>query len=79
MKSRKVSISDIPRPPGYEQKQGEHHWLDIFDCDGHYFGRVILQWAPSAQKWCHSGNLGTGMYCEQVNEYWKYVCKQEMP
>jgi hypothetical protein len=68
-----------PTPPTFQIKQAEHHWLDIFDSDGHYFGRVILQWAPSAKKWCHSGNVGTDIYLENVDENWKYVCKQEMP
>lgn len=69
---------NIPKPPIHHIKNAEHHWLDIFDCDGHYFGRVILQWNPGIQLWSHSGNVGTGMYVP-VNEYWKYVCYQSMP
>jgi hypothetical protein len=71
-------VLKMPTPPLFESKQANHYWLDIFDCDGHYFGRVILQWAPGAKKWCHSGNLGTDIYVP-VSEHWKLVCKQEMP
>ena len=71
-------MAKIPQPPNQFLKTGEHHWLDHYDCDGHYFGRVILQWAPSAKQWVHSGNLATGQYVF-VTEYWQYVCHQPMP
>ena len=54
----------FPTPPKHELKSANHHWLDVYDSDGHYFERVIRQWAPQAQKWCHSGNVGTGIYTE---------------
>lgn len=68
----------IPQPPNNEIRQSNHYWLDHYDCDGHYFERIILQWAPSAKRWCHSGNVGTGMYVP-ITEYWKIVCKQDIP
>lgn len=69
---------NIPKPSGNELRMANHHWLDHYDYDGHYFGRVILQWCPVAQKWAHSGMVGTNSYVH-VTEYWKYVCKQEIP
>lgn len=68
----------IPQPPGWMAMQAGHHWLDHFDSDGHFHGTVVLQWAPSAKKWCHSGNVGTGMYVD-VTEHWRYSAECPMP
>lgn len=66
-----------PVPPGYEIRAAGHHWLDHYDSDGHYFGRVVLQWNPAAKKWSHSGNVGTGMYV--ITSNWKYVAPCPIP
>jgi hypothetical protein len=66
-----------PKPPGHHAKLGGHHWLEVFDTDGHSFGLVVLQWNPGAQRWSHSGNVGTGMYLDTRS--WKYVADCPMP
>lgn len=66
-----------PVPPGYEIRAGGHHWLDRYDSDGHYFGRVVLQWNPGAKKWSHSGNVGSNMFVNTSN--WKYVAPCPIP
>jgi hypothetical protein len=66
-----------PVPPSKFLKMGAHHWLEVIDCDGHSFGLVVAQWAPSAKKWCHSGNLGSGMYLNTM--YWRYHSHCPMP
>lgn len=63
-----------PVPPNKYIKGGYHHWLEKYDCDGHFFGLIVLQWNPGAKRWSHSGNLGTEWYINTEN--WKYhsVC-----
>lgn len=65
-------------PPSRYLKMGEHHWLEIVDSDGHSYGLIVLQWAPGVQRWCHSGNLGTGIYRE-VPSTWRYVGPCPLP
>lgn len=68
-------VPSEPIPPN--TKTAEHHWLEVFDSDGHSFGLVVLQWNPGAKRWSHSGDIGTGIY---VNTYgWKYIAKCPMP
>jgi len=64
-------------PPLHHSKLALHHWLDAFDCDGRYEGRIVLQWNPGALRWSHSGNVGTGHYVD--TKYWKYVGLCVMP
>jgi hypothetical protein len=66
-----------PKPPVNMIKQAEHHWLDSYDSDGHFFGTYVLQWAPGVNRWCHSGNVGTGMYVNTY--YWSYNSHCKMP
>lgn len=63
--------SKEPRPPGREIRLAGHHWLDDFNMDGQFCGRVVLQWNPGAKRWSHSGMVGTGSYVD--TSYWKYV------
>lgn len=70
-------FQDEPQPPGNEIKLANHHWLDHYDSDGHYFGRIVLQWNPGAKRWSHSGNVGTSMYVS--TRHWKYVCTCSIP
>ena len=65
-------------PPNYHIKLAGHHWLEKIDMDGHSFGLIVLQWNPGAQKWSHSGNVGTGAYVE-VPDSWKYIAECPMP
>jgi len=69
---------DFPKPPATEIKFAHHYWIDHYDSDGHYHGCTVLQWAPGANQWCHSGNLATGMYV-YVSEHSKINSKAEMP
>lgn len=69
--------SKEPKPKGHELRTAGHHWLDDFDMDGHFFGRIVLQWNPGAQRWSHSGNVATGMYVDTT--YWQYVCPCSIP
>lgn len=66
-----------PKPPVLHLRTAGHHWLDIYDIDGHYFGRVVLQWQPGVQKWCHSGDVATG--CDLTTRNWRYVAPCPMP
>ena len=72
-----MAFDTEPKPPSKYLRTAEHHWLDIFDGDGHFFGMVVLQWAPGAQRWCHSGNVGTGMFVPTQN--WRYKTHCQMP
>jgi hypothetical protein len=58
-------------PPIKYLKTADHHWIDKYTYDGEYQETVVLQWAPGAQKWCHSGEVGTGIYA-YIGENWKY-------
>lgn len=76
-KTKTISIPSIepavegePIPPKWHARTAEHHWLLNTDMDGHTFGLVVLQWCPSARRWTHSGNVGTGMYVP--TKYWVY-------
>lgn len=64
-----------PVPPRI--KAPAHHWLEVFDSDGHSFGIVVAQWNPGAQRWSSSGNVGTGAYLH--TEHWRYVAPCPMP
>lgn len=64
-----------PLPPN--PKAGEHHWLEVRDSDGHSFGLVVAQWNPGAQRWSHSGMVGTGLYLS--TEHWRYVARCPLP
>lgn len=66
-----------PKPLGYDVRLAGHHWLDDYDMDGHFFGRVVLQWNPGVERWSHSGNVATGMYVDTT--YWRYVCPCPIP
>lgn len=74
---RRLRSPAEPTPPANMMKMAEHHWLDNYDSDGHYFGTFVLQWAPGANRWCHSGNVGTGMYVN--TQCWKYNSHCKMP
>ena len=37
-----------PLPPIQYQRTAEHHWLDVFDIDGHFHETVVLQYNPGA-------------------------------
>ena len=52
----------IPTPVGHYKKMALHWWVDLYDYDGRYTETVCLQWAPNARMWCHSGDLGTGIF-----------------
>jgi hypothetical protein len=64
-----------PFPP--HPKAADHHWLEVFDMDGHSFGLVVAQWNPGARRWSHSGLVATGMYLE--TRHWRYVAPCPMP
>ena len=66
-----------PTPPPNHIRHCGHHWLDVFNSDGEYGGRVILQWNASVMRWSNSGMVGTGIYINTGG--WKYVCSQEIP
>lgn len=66
-----------PQLLDWQSKLGGHHWLIEYDYDGRAKDTVVLQWAPGAQRWCHSGNLGTGQYVD--TQGWKYLCPCKMP
>ena len=66
-----------PKPPTKYLRTADHHWLDDYDCDGHYFGRIVLQWNPGAERWSHSGMVATGSYVDTKN--WRYVCHCPIP
>ena len=73
-----VTIEAVePAPPLKYSKSAGHHWLDAFDCDGHYKGRIVLQWNPGAKRWSHSGHVGSNIYVNA--RYWKYIGHCEMP
>jgi hypothetical protein len=64
-----------PIPP--HPKAANHHWLQQVDFDGNLGETVVLQWNPGAQRWSHSGNVGTGIYIN--TEGWRYVAPCPMP
>lgn len=64
-------------PPNNELKLANHHWLEVWDSDGHFFEFVVLQWNPVAKRWSHSGNVATGLYVN--TEGWRYSCKCPLP
>ena len=66
-----------PKPPVGHDRLAGHHWLDVYDGDGHYFGTRVLQWNPGAKKWSHSGEVATGLYVETT--YWVYNQPCPMP
>lgn len=66
-----------PQPPTKHIRTADHHWLDRYDIDGHFHHRVVLQWNPSAKRWSHSGNVGTGIYVN--TQYWRYVAPCLIP
>jgi hypothetical protein len=43
-----------------------HYWIQLVDSDEHYHSKIVLQWAPNAKRWCHSGNLGTDIYANHI-------------
>ena len=65
------------KPPVKDLKRAEHHWLEVLDSDGHSFGLIVLQWNPGAQRWSHSGMVGTGIYVD--TSYYRYVAQCPMP
>lgn len=69
--------SKEPKPPGREMLIAGHHWLDEYDMDGHFFGRIVLQWNPGAKRWSHSGMVATGSYVDTT--YWRYVAPCPIP
>lgn len=66
-----LKVDKEPKPPINHIRFAGHHWLDDYDSDGHFFERVVLQWNPGAQRWSHSGMVGTGSYVN--TSYWRYV------
>lgn len=66
-----------PKPPKQFLKQGEHHWLNHIDFDGRVHETIVLQWNPVAQRWSHSGHVGTGTYVDTNG--WEYVAHCPMP
>ena len=66
-----------PVPPGHLARLAGHHWLIETDFDGRRGGMIVLQWNPSAKRWSHSGNVGTGTYLNI--EGWEYVGVCPMP
>lgn len=55
-----LSPHDItPKPGPLHIKHAGHHWLDNYDFEGRYHGTYVFQWAPGAQQWFHSGEVGT--------------------
>lgn len=74
MIQEQVKVEPIP-PKG--QKLGGHHWLQEVDFDGRVMDTVVLQWNPGAQRWSHSGHVGTGVYVDTKG--WKYLAPCPMP
>lgn len=60
-----------PAPPVCMSRDAGHHWLEERDFDGHSFGYVIMQWQPTAKRWCHSGYVASGRDIDTRN--WLYV------
>ena len=65
------------KPPTQYLKGADHHWLEVLDTDGHSFGLIVLQWNPGAQRWSHSGMVGTGIYVDTT--CYRYVGLCPMP
>lgn len=74
---RDNSLESEPKPPGHHFRLGGHHWVQEVDFDGRRGETIVLQWAPGAQRWVHSGNLATGSYVNIAG--WKYVAECPMP
>ncbi len=70
-------IGAEPQPPKTHLRSAGHHWLKVFDINGHNFGIVVAQWNPGVQRWSHSGDVGTGRYLE--TGYWQYLAPCPMP
>lgn len=68
---------NLPEPKPPHPKSADHHWLQIRDFDGHDMGTVVLQWNPCAQRWSHSGDVGTGYYINTNG--WVYIAPCPMP
>lgn len=66
-----------PQPPVNQARFAEHHWLQQITYDGHYGSVIVLQWNPSAKRWSHSGDVGTGVYVDTGG--WRYLGPCEMP
>lgn len=63
------------QPPARYLKAAEHHWIEDIDSDGHLMQIVVLQWNPGAQRWSHSGYVGTGLYvCVGPKSKWLAHC-----
>lgn len=74
---RDNSLAPEPVPPGHHARLGGHHWVQEVDFDGRLGETIVLQWAPGAKRWVHSGNLATGSYVSISG--WKYVAECPMP
>jgi hypothetical protein len=66
-------------PPPQFMKMAENHW--IAKREGQYSGSnsiieiFVLQWNPGAQRWSHSGLVGTGMYVMLYDNFeWYAYC-----
>lgn len=66
-----------PVPIGFHAKLAGYHWLQEVDFDGRVMDTVVLQWNPGAQRWSHSGHVGTGIYVDTKG--WKYLAPCPMP
>lgn len=71
------NLSVEPQPPAKYMRRGDHHWLEVLDFDGRAQGLVVAQWNPGAQKWSHSGYVGSGIYLDTRG--WRYVAHCPMP
>lgn len=69
-----IKVEPVP-PKG--KKLGGHHWLQEVDFDGRVMDTVVLQWNPGAQRWSHSGHVGTGIYVDTKG--WNYLAPCPMP
>lgn len=66
-----------PAPIAEDYRHAGHHWLDVYDSDGHFFETVVMQWQPGVRRWCHSGMVGSGR--DVSTAYWKYVAPCPLP
>lgn len=71
-------MTNIPVPESLsERKLANHHWLAVYDSDGHYHRSVVLQWNPGAQKWSLSGQVGSDCYIN--TKHFVYLCPCVQP
>lgn len=73
----RMSSSDTKGPVPPNIQDAGHHWLEVFDSDGHNLGLVVAQWNPGARRWSPSGYVGLGGYLDTA--YWRYVAPVTMP